>query len=206
MPRPIEARGPDTWLLRVYQGIDPATRKKRYFNETFYGNRRAAKTRLDQLRHAQQQQELPTEKTRLPLITYLREWASTRPKLRANTREHYREFIERYVSTAALALRPLREITDRDLEALYAELHRTRQPRPLAASTIRFLHSILSGAFRAAKKKRIIGTSPCDTVDLEHVAHREMATLTPDELPGFLKAAEREPYGLVFEFALMTGM
>lgn len=50
MPRgQIIARSPNTWLLRIYQGREPATGKRRYLNKTVEGERSAAEAELARL-------------------------------------------------------------------------------------------------------------------------------------------------------------
>jgi len=43
----IIARGKGIWLVRVYQGCDPATGKRSYENKTIHGNKKDAQTYLD---------------------------------------------------------------------------------------------------------------------------------------------------------------
>lgn len=48
--------------------------------------------------------------------------------------------------------------------------------------------------------------NPSDLVELPKVPHKERRVLAPDEAVSFLKAADVMPHGLIFEFALLTGM
>jgi integrase len=52
----------------------------------------------------------------------------------------------------------------------------------------------------------LLSRNPSDLVELPKVAHKERRVLSPDEAQEFLKAANVMPHGLIFEFALLTGM
>ncbi len=43
----IIARGPSTWLVRIYQGRDPETRTRKYLNQTIHGPFREAQRFLN---------------------------------------------------------------------------------------------------------------------------------------------------------------
>ena len=45
----MRQRGPRTWELRVYLGLDPDTRRRRYATRTVHGTRRAATVGLASL-------------------------------------------------------------------------------------------------------------------------------------------------------------
>jgi hypothetical protein len=50
MPRgQIIARSPTTWLVRIYQGREPATGKRRYLSKTLQGDRSLAEAELARL-------------------------------------------------------------------------------------------------------------------------------------------------------------
>jgi integrase len=48
--------------------------------------------------------------------------------------------------------------------------------------------------------------NPTDLVELPKVARAEMGVLSPEDASAFLRAASDMPFGLLFEFALVTGM
>jgi integrase len=48
--------------------------------------------------------------------------------------------------------------------------------------------------------------NPAQSVELPKRTRREMKTLSPDEVTSFLKAAKEDAHGLIFAFALATGM
>jgi hypothetical protein len=45
----MRQRGEDAWELRVYQGIDPDTRRQRWLTKTVHGTERFARRQLEDL-------------------------------------------------------------------------------------------------------------------------------------------------------------
>jgi hypothetical protein len=96
MPRgQIIARTPDTWLVRLYQGRDPATGKRRYINKTVQGGRPVAEAELAGLVAAVP----PRPQASSKLGEYLDWWlyAAVDGRLRAKTAQDYRSLVDRYV-------------------------------------------------------------------------------------------------------------
>ena len=96
MPRgQIIARSPTTWLLRIYQGREPATEKRRYLNKTVQGERSAAEAELARLLS----QIPPRPRASSSLDQYLDWWlyAAVDGRLRAKTARDYRTLLARYV-------------------------------------------------------------------------------------------------------------
>jgi integrase len=52
----------------------------------------------------------------------------------------------------------------------------------------------------------MVARNPSDLVELPKVPHKERRVLSPDEAQRFLQAAALMPHGLIFEFALLSGM
>src|SRR5262249_60895102 len=74
------------------------------------------------------------------------------------------------------------------------------------ARVVRHTHSVLHSALKQALKWGMLYRNPTDLVELPRVARVEMQVLSPEEAGAFLNAASDMPFGLVFEFALVTGM
>jgi integrase len=166
----IETRG-DSLRIRVYAGPDPVTGKPVYLRETVRGTddaaRRTARRALNRL-------VAEAEKTRRPSSTIslghvIDEWLRV-TEHEDSTRETYLGYIERTIKPA-LGSMSIAKLSVRHLETLYAELRRCRvrcdgKPfiehkahgehdcvaakctphvcRPMAASTVRQIHSIIS--------------------------------------------------------------
>lgn len=80
------------------------------------------------------------------------------------------------------------------------------QARSLSARVVRHTHSALHNALKQAVKWGLLMRNPSDPVELPQVPHKERRVLTPDEAVRFLKSADSMPRGLIFEFALLTGV
>ena len=99
MPRgQIIARNSDTWLVRLYQGRDPATGKRRYLNQTIRGERSSAEAELARLLS----QIPPRPEPNAILDEYLDWWlhAAVEGRLRAKTARDYRTLLSLYVRPA----------------------------------------------------------------------------------------------------------
>ena len=79
--------------------------------------------------------------------------------------------------------------------------------RGLSGRTTRHVHSAIHNALRQAVKKwRLISHNPAELVDLPKASRTERRVLSPEEAQKFLKTSGGMRHGLVFEFALLTGM
>jgi integrase len=76
----------------------------------------------------------------------------------------------------------------------------------LSAMIVRHTHSALHNALKQAVKWGLISRNPSDLVTLPKLSHKERRVLTQAEAISFLEATAVMPRGLLFEFALITGM
>ena len=182
----IEKRG-NALRVRVYAGDDPVTGRRVYRNETVQGTDRAAEKRaqkaLTRLLAEVDAQRAPTSTVALAYV--LAEWLRT-AELEATTRRTYVGYIDRTIVPAIGDVAADR-LTARTLELLYGKLRRCRvrcdgrpfvehrydvehdcvrakcRPhacRPMAASTVRQIHSIISAALSAAVRWEWIAANP----------------------------------------------
>ena len=198
----IISRGDHRWLVRVYQGRDPETRRRRYFNRTLRGSFHAARQVLNsQLAACAEGKELVG--ARLTLTQYLDRWLelAARPKLRAKSYDDYQAILGRYLRPA-LGERELRNLTPLDLQRGVHEM----QERGLSPRTVHYTHAVLHAALEQAVRWRLITRNPARGVALPKPSRREMRVLKPDEARRFLEHALRTKYGVLFALALTTGM
>jgi integrase len=71
---------------------------------------------------------------------------------------------------------------------------------------VRHTHSALHNALKQSCKWGLLARNPSDLVELPKVPHKERRVLSANEATNFLKAADAMPHGIIFEFALLTGM
>jgi integrase len=89
-----------------------------------------------------------------------------------------------------------------DIQKVYGEM----SARGLSARVVRHAHAVLHNALKQAVKWNMLFRSPADLVELPKVQHKERRVLSPEEAANFLQAADEMPFGLLFEFALISGM
>ena len=67
-------------------------------------------------------------------------------------------------------------------------------------------HSALHNALKQAVRWNILQKNVAEFVELPKVPHTERRVLSPEESLAFLEIADEMPNGLIFEFALLSGM
>ncbi|MEV6603881.1 site-specific integrase [Kutzneria sp. NPDC051319] len=185
----IEQRG-DTLRVSVYAGLDPVTGKRVYLRETVPGTDKAAEKRaekaLTRLLAQVDAQRVP--ETSVSLSHAIDEWMRVN-EIEATTRHTYQGYIDRTIKPA-IGSSPVKDITPRVLENFYAELrqcrirckgkafivHKTEHEhdctadgckahlcRPMAAATVRQIHTIISGTMSTAERWQWITSNPART-------------------------------------------
>ncbi|MBX5464323.1 MAG: site-specific integrase [Clostridia bacterium] len=146
---------------------------------------------------------LPTEGAPKTVGEYLEAWLEQAAKVRVRERTYrsYREIVERYV-LPELGRARLQKLSPLDLQRFYNRL----LERGLSARTVRYVHSVLHSALKQAVKWRMLALNPSDAVELPHQERREQRALSREEVRLLLEALEGDPYALIFEFAVDTGM
>jgi integrase len=200
MPRgQIIARSPNTWLLRIYQGREPATGKRRYLNKTVEGERSAAEAELARLLS----QIPPRPEESSSLDQYLDWWlyAAVDGRLRAKTARDYRTLLARYVrpELGKIKLGRLRPL---DLQSLIVSL----TTRGLSPRTVRYTHAVLRSALDQARRWKLTTENPAADLPLPRADKREFRVWTPEEAQRFTSFCREDPAGLVFLVALTTGL
>lgn len=203
----------------VYDGIDPATgRKRRRWVPA--GTRRADAERIlaDLIRRKYDGEPVPTE--RLTVAEYLTgRWLPVqRTRLRPSTFDSYRRNIELHV-IPALGRRPLDKLTADDLDVFYAELltngdRRVRRrdeetPKGLAPKTVRNIHVMLNKALGDAARKGLVARNPVALADPPSTSSRKRAEVKAwdaDQLVVFLDAIGSHRLAPAFVLAAHTGM
>jgi integrase len=195
-------RGDRRWMVRVYLGVDPKTNRRRYYNRFIRGSKKDAQRFLNGVLRDNDLGAFvePSEQT---LGDYLTEWLETaaRPRLGDRTFQEYTNLLRRYVRPG-LDSYLLCRVEPLVIQNLYAKM----LDRGLSARTVRYVHAVLNSALKQAVKWRKLARNPAQFVDLPRQKRKEMKSLTRAETTAFLKACGADRYGLVFCFALGTGM
>jgi integrase len=137
--------------------------------------------------------------SQLLFADYLELWlAAIAPKLAPRTLDGYEGYIKRY-ALKPLAKFKLAEIRNHHIQQIYLSIGK-------APGTVRQLHASLNACFAWAVRREYIRQSPCKNVDLPAREHRDIEVLTSDEIARFTDVACSMQNGLIFMFALQTGM
>lgn len=182
----IRQRG-NALQVRLFSGVDPVTGKDIYLAATIKGTdkaaRKAAEDKLSEFRTQVRNQRSAT--SAVPFSQAIDEWLRT-SEIVDSTREGYVNYINRYIKPV-LGNEPTNKMNARILESFYAEIRRCRarcsgkpfiehraqddhdcekakcRPhvcKPLGASTVRQIHSIISGTLSLAERWEWIDTNP----------------------------------------------
>lgn len=183
----IEERGGSLRVV-VYAGTDPVTGKRVYLRDNVKGTDKAAYKRAEKamtrLLAQVDAQRSPTSSVSMAYA--VDEWLRT-SEVEESTRDGYVNYIKRYIKPVLGDL-PIRRIDAHALESFYTEIRRCRlrcdgkpfiekhkaegdhdclkakcvvhECNPLAKSTVRQIHSVISGTLAAAQRWDWITTNP----------------------------------------------
>jgi integrase len=222
--------------VRVFAGKDPVTGTKRYLNESIQGTDRAAQRRaekvLTRLQSQVDSQRVP--ESGISLGQAIDEWLAAN-EIEDTTRRTYVGYIERTIKPA-IGAEPIDKVSARILESLYRELRRCRarcdrrpfiekhqaagehdcvekkcRPhvcKPMAASTVRQIHSIISGTLTAAVRWEWIGSNPARVAQRPKAKTPEPDPPSPAEAARLLDAAFEldEDWGTLVWLTMTTGL
>ncbi|MEV0681169.1 tyrosine-type recombinase/integrase [Actinosynnema sp. NPDC050436] len=183
----VRQRG-NSLQVRVFAGVDPVTGKDVYLSETVKGTTKAAHKQADKVM-TRLLAEVDRQRSTSTSVTFshaIDEWLKN-VELEDNTRDGYVGYIERSIRPA-LGKVQVRKLSARTLESLYSDLRRCRarcdgrpfierhraesehdcaeakckphKCNPMAASSVRQIHAIISGVLNAAVRWEWIPHSP----------------------------------------------
>ena len=173
----IIRRGPSTWLIRIYIGRDPQTRKRQYIGKSIQGGLRAAQAHLNRML-AERDLGRNIRSSRQTLGQYLDHWLqiSAQPRLRAKSFRDYTGLLARYVRPR-LGTRPLGELMPAEIQTLYSQL----LTRPLSARTVRYTHAVLFSALGQAVRWKLLLSNPAENVDLPRQQRRRFTVFDVEQ-------------------------
>jgi integrase len=197
----IKKKRDGVFLVSIFLGRD-ANGKRRYVAKQINGTLKDAQKYLNAALR-DKDQGIFIEPSALTVNKYLDKWleAAARPRVSRRTADGYAGVLERYIREP-IGQKRLDKLQPLDIQDVYGKM----QARGLSAMVVRHTHSALHNALKQAVKWGLLYRNPADSLDLPKVPHKERRVLSPDEAAAFLKAADVMPHGLIFEFALTTGM
>jgi integrase len=211
------------------------TGRRAYLRETVKGNDRAARKRAGKVMTrllAEVDKQRATESS-VPLGHVVDEWLRV-AELEDSTREMYRGYLNRNIRPV-LGDIPARKLSARDLKKFYAELRRCRircdqrpfiehktedehdckakecrphKCNPLAISTVRQIHSVISGAMSAAVRWEWVSTNPAKVAQKPKQTPPEPKPPTPAEAVRLTDTAfeQDDEWGTLVWLVMTTGM
>jgi site-specific recombinase XerD len=131
-----------------------------------------------------------------------------RSTVKGSTAELYETIVAAYVKPHDLASIRLQQVRGGHLNALYAKLETSvrRNGKPLAAKTVRNVHTLLHRAFRDAVRWDLLVRNPADVADPPKVAGPTARYWTADQVSAFLSATAADRLGPLWVTIATTGV
>lgn len=205
------AAGKETvrWYVVVDVGIDRDGRRKQKWHGGFATRREAEVERAKIVNDLHGGDYVATD--RLTLAQWVTEsWLPmTKTRVKRSTYQSYRANMEIHV-LPALGARALQQLTAPMLNTLYADLlNRGGERGPLAAKTVRYIHTIVHKALSDAVDAGILRTNPAERAKPPRPNRngtRAIECWEPSELAVFLESVKDTRLEPAWRLAAMTGM
>jgi integrase len=226
----IRQRG-GTYQVRIFGGTDPVTGKQVMLTGSADSQDAAIELRD---KYRTQVRERTAVRTGVTLGYLLDEWLAGH-QVEVTTRASYSLYVERFIRPALgdQTLARLAQLGPRPYEQLYAQLrrcrrrcagktfieHRTARPhecdercaphacKPLAASSIRQCHAVLSSAYAAAVRWGWIAFNPMEAAQKPRPPVPQPDPLSPEDAARVVAAgwAQDDDWGMLVWLTLVTG-
>lgn len=137
------------------------------------------------------------------LDSYLDKWLSmTKGTISDRTLGDYESLLRLYFRPA-LGKKRLNSVTPMDIQNVITDM----ASRGLSSRTIQYAHTVLQRALKEAVIPfKLLTSNPARELKLPRRVKKEMKALSPDAAQAFLNECANSKYGLLLEFALITGM
>jgi integrase len=159
----------------------------------------------DEIRKIENELERGTEsfESKDTLEGYLGKWLETaKGTVSDRTLEDYQQLLRLYVQPA-LGRKKLSAIKPMDVQGVIESM----KSRSLSPRTIQYTITVLRRALKEAVSVwHLITVNPARDVKLPKRVRAEMKTLSPESVQRFLAECAKCKHGLLFEFAIVTGM
>jgi integrase len=197
----IKKRGPNSWLVSFHKHVD-ANGKRIDFSATVRGTRDEAQ----QFLHKKLQEfdlGILGDAATMTMKEFFDSWLETCSKLRNTPRTVYghKSIFDRYFRRT-IGFRKLDKLKPLEIQRVYAGM----VAQGLSPQTIKQAHAVLRSSLNQAIRWRMIAQNPAQYVETPRVQRVERTVLTAPQAKTFIEKCDQMPYGLVFEFALLTGM
>ena len=135
-------------------------------------------------------------------------------KVRPSSHATYRGYLDNHIRPNIGDI-PLNKLTTLDLQGFYKKMldggrveriESKKQPKGLSPKTVRNLHQVISSALKLAVQQKLIPSNPAEGCSLPRLEHREMKTLTADQLDAFFREAKASGVFELYYLELATGL
>ena len=135
-------------------------------------------------------------------------------KLRPSTFKTSQGFLKNHIKPQIGSI-PLADLTSLDLQRFYKHLldggrvdriEAKKKPKGLAPKTVRNIHQMIGSAYNLAMEQRLVNKNPAQGCALPQVEHKEMKTLTADQLSAFFREAKETGVYELYYLDLATGL
>src|SRR5437660_4595831 len=138
----------------------------------------------------------------MTIAEYLDKWLETaKQTVSERTHHDYASLLKLYVRPM-LGAKRLTKVRPLDVQVVVNEMVSKR----LSPRTVRYAHMVLSRALKQAVRWNLTTSNPAAYAELPKYVRSEMQALSPAQAKAFLKKAAKDPFGLVFELAVVSGM
>jgi len=197
------------WRVIVYAGRDPVTGRKRQKSVTVATRAEAKQAEARLVTEVGAGQHRGTRsKTIAELIQRWLEWRQSVRPISPTTVATYRGYIDRVI-LPALGKLPLGRLDAATLDAFYAQLRKQggKGGRPMAASSVRQVHAILSGALGRAVVWGWVTQNPARLATPPSVEKADVAPPAVEDAARLLSVAQGEDaeLGLFVRLAVVLG-
>jgi integrase len=190
----ISKIGERKYLIRVSKG---SGKHRSFLNITFRGTLAEARA-LSREKETLIDSGIAPESA-LTFEHYFHTWLKAiKSRVAPRTLDGYSGYIKRY-ALGPLARFRLTDVKPHHIQTIYIDIRKS-------PTTVRNLHAALRTCFSYAVKKEYIRKNPCQGLDLPAKSRKEIIVLKPDEAFRLVDVCRNMPNGLIFEFALETGM
>jgi integrase len=156
------------------------------------------------------------------LSSLVEEWVSVKVgTVTERTLDGYKALLDRYV-IPTLGGRRVSELTTRDIQKLYGDMRmgnhpavatKSKQPKvktghAVGALVVRHTNNALHQVLDQAVEWNLVSRNPVDLLKrkLPKVSHTKRRVFDREEATAFLRTCAGMTHGLIFEFALLSGM
>ncbi len=203
-------RGENSWLIRIYDGIDPETGKKKYLPETFHGTADEADDRIHEIITDRNRGEY-IEPSKMTFGEYLLHWLENiKNTISEGSYDDYKTHVKKHLLKDKITKVKLLKLTALDIQGyLNRKLGSPRvdgRPGGVSAKTTKNHLGTIKKALKDACIWRILKENPAQYVTAPKVPKKKMKVFTEEEALKFLDTAVTDRFYLLFLFAIYTGL